>query len=477
MKKKYILGVDGGSQSSKIVIFDLEGNILCEDREELKPMYLAEPGIVEHPDDDLWTSIIKAFEKTLKKFDGDVNDIIGIGLCTIRFCRALLKKDGTLAQPVMSWMDQRVSKVYEHTNPEVEYVTTSSGYITHRFTGEFVDSAANYQGVWPMDTDTWNWIEDEEKFSEFNLSRDMLFKLKMPGQVLGYVSKEASKALGIPEGIPVICTANDKATEALGAGLLNGNEMLISLGTYIAGMTNGNDNPKGTTNFWTNFACIPKKYLYESNGIRRGMWTVSWFKNLIGPEFYEKTRTTEEKREHVLEAEALLVPVGSEGLMIVPDFLAPTSHLYKKGVMLGLDARHTRGHMYRSILEAIAMTMKMRIDEMCDELNKNYDNLIITGGGSNSDLFMHIFSDVFGKKVKRNLVNGSAVIGSAICVAVGLGVYSSFEEAVSKMVKTKDEFSPNLINTKKYKEIIDKVYSQISTHTDEVLKKSYEIFK
>ncbi len=476
MKNKYILGVDGGSQSSKIVIFDLEGNIICEGKEELRAMHLAENGVVEHPDDDLWTSIVTAFAKTLAKFDGDVNDIIGIGLCTIRFCRALLKADGTLAQPVMSWMDQRVSRVHE-PNPEVKYVTTSSGYITHRFTGKFVDSAANYQGVWPMDTDTWNWIEDEEKFASFNLTRDMLFELKMPGEILGHVSQEASQALGIPAGIPVICTANDKATEALGAGLLKDNELLISLGTYIAGMINGKENPKNTTNFWTNFACMPNKYLYESNGIRRGMWTVSWFKNLIGPEFYEKTRITEEKREHILEAEAELVPIGSDGLMIVPDFLAPTHQLYKKGVMLGLDARHTRGHMYRSILEAIAMTMKCRIDEMCEELGISYDNLIITGGGSNSDLFMHIFADVFGKKVKRNEVNGSAVIGSAICVAVGLGVYNSFDEAVEKMVKFKDTFEPKAKNTALYKDIIDNVYSQISLYTDEILKKSYEIFK
>ncbi len=477
MKKKYILGVDGGSQSSKVVIFDLEGNIICQASENLQAMHLPQPGIVEHPEDDLWTSIIAAFEKTLSKFDGDVNDIIGIGLCTIRFCRALLKADGTLAQPVMSWMDQRVSKVYEHTNPEVAYVTTSSGYITHRFTDKFIDSAANYQGVWPMDTDTWTWYEDKETFDSYNLPREMLFDLAKPGEILGHVSKKASLALGIPEGVPVICTANDKATEALGAGLLNDNEMLISLGTYIAGMTNGSDNPKGTTNFWTNFACMPNKYLYESNGIRRGMWTVSWFKNLIGPEFYEKTRTTEEKREHVLESEALLVPIGCEGLMIVPEFLAPTGQLYKKGVMLGLDARHTRGHMYRSILEAIAMTMKMRVDEMCEELDKDFDSLIITGGGSNSDLFMHIFADVFGKPVKRNLVNGSAVIGSAICVAVGLGVYNSFEEAVSKMVKIKDNFQPNMINTQTYKEIIDGVYSHVTEYTDEVLKLSYPIFK
>ncbi len=477
MAKKYILGVDGGSQSSKIVIFDLEGNIICEEKEELKPMHLPQPGIVEHPDDDLWTSIVLAFEKTLKKFDGDLNDIVGIGLCTIRFCRALLKGDGTLAQPVLSWMDERVSKPYEHTNSDVKYVTTSSGYITHRFTGKFIDSAANYQGQWPMDTDTWTWYTNKDTFNQYQIPKEMLFDLANPGDILGYVTEETGKLLGIPAGIPVVCTANDKATEALGAGLLNKNEILISLGTYIAGMMVGDGNPKNTMDFWANFACMPHKYLYESNGVRRGMWTVSWYKNLIGPEFFEKTRITEEKREYVLEMEAKKVSVGSDGLMVVPEFLAPTHQIYKKGVMIGFDARHTRGHIYRSILEAIALTMKNRIDEMCLELKVDFDNLVISGGGSNSPLFMQIFSDVFGKPVKRTEVNGSAGLGAAICVAVGLDIYKDYEEAVTKMVKTKDIFNPDLENTKLYDRMNKEVYQTITTYTDEVLKKSYEIFR
>ena len=54
--------------------------------------------------------------------------------------------------------------------------------------------------------------------------------------------------------------------------------------------------------------------------------------------------------------------------MTVLDWLAPTDRPFRKGVMLGFDARHTRGHVYRSILEAIALTMKHNVDAMCGEL-------------------------------------------------------------------------------------------------------------
>ena len=52
----------------------------------------------------------------------------------------------------------------------------------------------------------------------------------------------------------------------------------------------------------------------------------------------------------------------------------------------GFDARHSRGHVYRSILEAIALTMKHHVDAMCDELGITLTEIVVAGGGSNSAL-------------------------------------------------------------------------------------------
>lgn len=476
MAGKYIIGVDEGSQSAKILIFNLNGNVVCEGKAPLRPYDFPAPGLVEHPADDWWDAICAAGKACMANFQGDVKDILGVGLCTIRFCRAYLKADGTLAQPAMSWMDIRVSKPYEQSNPDVRYVTTSSGYITHRFTGQFKDTAANYQGMWPMDTDRWLWLPDGQDFDFYGIPRDMLFELVMPGDILGNVTKEAAAATGIPEGLPVVATANDKAVEALGVGCTGESTAAISLGTYIAAMVQGKENPKNTVNFWTNFACCPNNYLYESNGIRRGMWTVSWFKNILGDAYEQNARVKGMSTEEKLGLEASSVPAGSDGLFTVLDWLAPTDKLYKKGIMIGFDGRHTRGHMYRSILEAIAMTMKLRCDEMCQELGIQLENIIICGGGSNSVLFMQIFADVFGIPACRNVVNGAAGLGSAICVAVATGVYASFDQAVEHMVKVQDTFQPSLENHTLYTKILP-AYSHITNHTDTFLQETYPIFK
>ena len=89
--------------------------------------------------------------------------------------------------------------------------------------------------------------------------------------------------------------------------------------------------------------------------------------------------------------------------MTVLDWLAPTDKPFRKGVMLGFDARHTRGHVYRSILEAIALTMKHNVDAMCGELGIALDEIVVSGGGASSPLFMQIFADVFGIPASRSV--------------------------------------------------------------------------
>ena len=477
MQGRYIIGVDNGSQSTKVVIYDLHGNAVAEGRQVLRPANRPRPGIVEHPDDDLWDSIVAASRQALAKFAGDPRQIIGVGLCTIRCCKAFLKADGSLAAPVMSWMDSRAYQPYMPDDPDVARATTSSGYITHRFTGEFRDTAANNIILqWPIDTDSWQWSNDPALYQQFNLRRDMLFELLMPGAVAGHVTPAAAAATGIPAGLPVVVTANDKAVEALSLGLLDERTALVSLGTYIAGMVHGLENRKDAQHFWTNFGCIPGKYLYESHGIRRGMWTLTWFMDLLGPEFAAAAAAGGSSREQVLEQEAAEMPAGSDGLMTVLDWLAPTDRPFRKGVMLGFDARHTRGHVYRSILEAIALTMKDRIDAMCGELGITLREIVVSGGGASSALFMQIFADAFGIPSSRATGPGGASLGAAICAAVALGVYTDFPAAMAQMEQPRLAFAPNPANVDVYRRMNAAVYREIRKATDQVLERSYPMF-
>lgn len=477
MGKQVIVGIDVGSQSAKVVFYDLQGNIVCEGRHSLSSMHLAEPNVVEHPGDDLWDALKAASQKAMAAYMGDHEDIIGIGVGSIRCCRVLIKANGDLAAPAISWMDDRVSRPYEHTNPDVAYVTSTSGYLSHRLTGEKRDCAGNYYGQFPLDYSTWQWSEDPAVIKKFNIPREMLFDLQVPGTVLGTVTKEAAAATGLPQGVPVACVSGDKPVEALGAGLLDDSSAMISLGTYIALLVTGEKIPTDPQAFWAVMSSVPHRFLYEGFGIRRGMWTISWFRDLLGGSLDDKAQELGMTSEEFLSREAEKVPVGSDGLMTVLDWLANPWEPFKRGVMIGFDAHMDYAYMYRSILEGIAYTMKNNCDAVCREQDKKLEAIIISGGGSNSDLFMQIFADVFNLPAKRNVVNGSASIGAAINTAVAIGVYRDYEEAVGAMVRVKNVFNPIAENVALYEKLNAGVYRDITQYTDAVLQKTYDVLK
>ncbi len=477
MIDKYIIAIDGGTQSTKVAIFDIAGTEVCSHSIKLREIVLSKQTKAVHPDDDLWDSLKIACAEMFKKFSGDKKAIIGVGLGSIRCCRALIKEDGNLASPIQSWMDLRLSKSYEHEDDNVKYVTTTTGYLTHRLTGETKDTRANYVGPWPIDPITLEWYGDKEKFDSFTTPREMLFDLVDPSTVLGKVTEFASKETGIPAGIPVVSTANDKAVEGLGAGLKNDGTVLISLGTYITSMMVGEKNTQDSVNYWTNPGATKDSYLYESNGIRRGMTTVTWIKDLMGRDAVIEAEKRGLSPEAYLNIIAKDVPAGCEGLITVLDWLAPPTAQYKRGMMLGFNGSHKGPHMFRSVLEGIALTMKNNAQAMCDELGVELTNIVVSGGGSNGELFMQIFADVFGVPAHRNVVNGSASIGSAICATLALGIYKDRDEAIDKMVRHRDTFMPIEGNVEIYKKVNENVYKDITLYTDELLKKSHEIFK
>lgn len=474
--EQYIMAIDGGSQSTKVALFDTSGREICTQTVKLRPLHLYGEGRAEHPDDDLWTSLQQASREMFEKFSGDKNAIIGVGLGSIRCCRALIKADGNLAAPVQNWMDIRLSEPYRHEDDAVRYVTTSTGYLSYRLTGETRDTRSNYVGPWPIDPQTLEWYEDGETFDSYTTPRKMLFELVDPSSILGHITPAASEATGIPAGLPVVATANDKAVEGLGAGLVNDGTVLVSLGTYITSMMVGDEYHPDSVHYWSNPGATPGMFLYESNGIRHGMATITWIKDLLGSDIVQAAE------EHSLSPEAYLnqlaadVPVGCDGLYTVLHWLARPTRPHERGMMIGFNGSHKGAHMFRSVLEGIAFTMKNHAQAMCDERGVELTHLIVSGGGSNGELFMQIFADVFAVPAHRNAVNGSASLGAAICTALALGVYPNRQAAIEHMVRRKDTFQPVPENAELYRRINDEVYRHIAPHTDELLKKSHALF-
>lgn len=206
-------------------------------------------------------------------------------------------------------------------------------------------------------------------------------------------------------------------------------------------------------------------------GVRLGMWTVSWFRDNFGEAALADAQNKEMQIEELMGLEAEKIPPGCEGLVTLHDWAAPPHAEFRKGAMIGFDSRHTRAHMYRSILEGLAFTLKNHVDKMSAELGVPTKKLVVSGGGANSDLFMQILSDAFGVPASRNEMRGSAAVGCAINAAMAVQAFDSYEEAIEQMVNVQHVFHPSAEVHSFYNQLNDGVYANIQSSLDPLLQK------
>ena len=496
MAEKYFIGVDDGTQSVRVVIYDSKGAKLCYSSEPHKPIVTPQVGWAEHEMDDLWDSLCRASNKLMEKFEGDPAQIAGIGLSSQRATVAAVDKEGKMLCNPISWLDTRFFSNFATLTPPTRPDTTIGevftrftskfnwhklnapelyekvykymnfgAYFGHQLTGEdYMDSVANSLG-WPYDPNTFS-VAREEICEEAGLTQDMMPKIVPSCTLMGKVTEEAAKLSGFPVGCPVFTCAGDKQCELIGADVLSKGEAYATLGTLCGLDVVADKFTWPQDNSYMSFFS-PVTGLFNSEvSVTKGFWIVSWFRDNLGIDLKRDGAEKGCSAEELLGEAAAKIPAGSEGLVVLPDWHSPLNRPGSKGAFIGFDARHTRAHMYRALLEAIALDVKRSYDNMAGQIGCEIKSLRIGGGGSKSALVAQIFADVFGVPVTRTSEFETCSLGAAMCAAVGSGTYTDLHDAAAHMVEVKDSFNPIPENQAVYKKIndtvLDKLYPSLS---------------
>lgn len=194
--------------------------------------------------------------------------------------------------------------------------------------------------------------------------------------------------------------------------------------------------------------------------IFRGYWMVSWFKREFG------LREQRLAADRGVEAEALFddlvkaVPPGSMGLMLQP-YWSPGIKMpgpEAKGAVIGFGDVHTRGHLYRSILEGLAYGLREGAERTARRSRIPMTSLRVSGGGSQSDAAMQLTADIFGMPATRPHTYETSGLGAAIDVAVALGLHRNFRTAVNEMTRPGQIFEPDPQNRKLYDALYREIY-------------------
>lgn len=493
------LGVDCSTTGVKAIAWSQDGEAVSEGRTALS---------LNNPAPDGWEQDALSWWEGTKQAIRGAAEGLGAGgakriraLCVTnqRETFVVCGEDGQPLHPALVWMDARcreqvkwacgqipagrlheISGKYPCTTPSmykflyfverlvpdlrhrVRYVLDVHAFVAERMLGRRVTSVASADPMGWVDMRARDW--SDELLALSGLSRANMAALAEPGEIMGALRSDVALALGLEPGIPVVAGAGDGQAAALGAGLNGPDEAYLNVGTAIV---SGVESPVYRVDraFRTMMAARPGAYLLETD-LKGGTFTLSWLAGRLLGQGMGDFRIHERLAE--LERKAGELGPGSDGLLMVPYWngvMNPYWDDEATGMGLGFHGGHGPEHLYRAILEGIAMEQRLHTEGVERACAGAIEKMLLMGGGSSSNLFCQILADVLGRPMVRALSSEATSLGAGMLAAWGAGAFGRLEDAVRAMSGRGAVFEPGAhhgMYQRLYEEVYAKLYPAVS---------------
>jgi len=419
----YTLGIDIGTFESKAVLVDTATGQITAQAAHPHEMLVPRPGWAEHrPLENWWGDTVRLTRAILADSGVDPKDIAAVATSAIGPCMLPVDADGEpLMNGVLYGVDTRAENEIAALNAQIgedrilatcgnaltsqsvgpkilwlknnhpdlyartHKVLTSTSFITHRLTGEYVIdhyTAANFSPLYDVTTLDWS-----DALTDIILPLDRLPKLMWSGEIAGQVTAAAAAETGLAEGTPVTCGTIDAAAEAVSVGVQAPGDMMMMYGSTIF-IIQVTEAPVRDPRLWY-APWLTKGQHASMAGLATSGTLTHWFRDQFARELPRESAFA------TLAAEAAESTPGANGLIMLPYFSGERTPIHDpkaRGTFFGLNLTHTRGDMYRALIEGIAMGTAHVVDTY-REVDAAPTRILAVGGGTKNRLWLQATSD------------------------------------------------------------------------------------
>lgn len=516
MANEYLLGVDIGTYSSKGVLVSKDGGTIASHIVQ-HSMNMPGPGYFEHDADRIWWhDFVQIVRDLLAKSGIDPKQIQSIGTSAIGSCVLPIDADGQPLRPAILYgIDTRAAKEIEYlekvlgkheifqksgahltsqaSGPKILWIRnnepavyekarwflTSQAYLVYKLTGLASIDIYTACGYAPLfDIYSFGWYEDA---AQYITPTDRLPKAYWSCEIVGKVSVEAARETGLAEGTPVIAGTTDAAAEAISAGVAEFGDMMLMFGSSIFFIMKTPELVK-TQHFWSSSFLEKGAYAFLGGMSTSGSLT-TWFRDQFAQLEVEREKSGGQNAYAVLAKEAAESSIGAKGLIALPYFEGERTPLHDhraKGMLFGLSLKHTRGDIYRAILESTGFGIRHNVEVMREE-GVHPTRILVVGGGTKNPVWMQIVSDITNIELAVPEQQIGASYGDAFMAGVGVGLFKDLTE-ISGWVKSKQVVEPcseahekYALNYKTFRTLYEKNKSLMHLLSDSLVRQSVQI--
>lgn len=482
MSADLVIGVDCSTTACKAVVWDRQGKAVATGRRSYGLSHVRS-GWVEQNVADWWTATSAAIAEAAKVVGGE--RIAALAITHQRETFVCLDAAGNAIRPGITWMDIRATAEVEEFGTEdvhritgkppnptpawykllwlkkhepetikrTAHVVDVAGYLVQKLTGEWATSWACADPLGLVDLQRFDY--DDGLLDMAGLSRAKVSRLLPPGAVAGAITPAMATQLGLPKGLPIVVGAGDGQSAGLGCNVTRPGRAYLNIGTGTVSGVYAESYSHGMA-YRTMGGPVPGTYIFETF-IGGGTQNVVWFvEQLAGLD--ARTLKPGETPEQHMEALAAAIPEGAEKLLCLPYWtgaMTPYWDGHARGAFVGLSGLHGKAHMYRAILESLALEERLLVGGVEAAMNSRIDEIVLLGGGARSPLWCQIIANVLGRSVKLTREQESTALGAGIHAASAAGLYADIRSAADAMTGVEKSFAPDAAAHARYGEIFD----------------------
>ncbi|MEH2179261.1 xylulokinase [Nostoc sp.] len=467
-----VVGLDLGTGGVRAIAVDLLGQIIAQATRSY-PLLTPQPGWTEQNSSDWVEASLNALFDVTQQLNG--YRAIALGLSGQMHGMVSLDAQGKAIRPAILWNDQRTGKAVveiEATIPRQELIQRTGNpaitgfqlpkllwlrteepqaytrlwqillpkdYLGYVLTGEIFTEPSDASGVGCLNLANRQW--DRDILHALDINPALFPPVIESTAIAGRLKSEIAARVGLPVGLPVVAGGGDNAAAAIGLGISssNLNRGSLSIGTsgvifapcrsYARRRHRPIPDPEGRVHL---FCHVDGGYHLLGVTLAAG-GSLRWYRDTFAPHIsYTDLMDMAERSQP-----------GARGILFLPHLAGERSpHLDPdtRGAFVNLSLTHTPADITRAVLEGVAFSLRSALEVI--SAIAPIDQLLATGGGARSHIWLQILADILQTKLIAPKAEEGAAYGAAILAMVGIGVYPNLETALQILPQDSNVVQP-----------------------------------
>lgn len=497
---KYMIGIDIGTQSIRVHLYDQKANCVAHRAREQyvetpKPMWITQKASA------WWSAVRECIKEILIDSQVDREDIVSVGCCAhmhgpvpVTMDRKVVYDDIQLYSdkraadiasrlradsnfesvyhlttnpPTSNWFGIKI-KWLQNNMPEV-YQTADkfvppNGFINFMLTGEACIDPSEASGSYLMDATTGEW--SDMLIQNMGLHHAKLPRIVKSSGIIGNICSLAAEETGLSTKTVVVAGGGDMLCSLYTSGLKQKGSVVDLTGTG-SGICCYSDKPMYDTRIMNLRHVIDGWVPFGNIDCSGGAFR--WLRDNLAKDETKFARGQNIDEYVYLSDLASQTQPGADGLLFFPYLMGERTmgSSDSRGSFIGLNLGSKMGHLVRAVLEGIALEHR-RILDVFSANGASVERVYHTAGGAKGELWNQIKADVYGIPVYTLKTDEGGVIGAALLGGCAAGLFESVEDAADLVLQVKKEYLPDASKKTRY-DMLYKVFCE----THDVLQKPF----